>query len=212
MSTPQQSVPEMVPESAATPPQLAGLTLPQPPVGPTSAPAGKEPTVSTANAQSQQFLPFISLVHAYLWSAITLADQKAGFVFAVDSAFVGYLLSAGAARQLRTPGTWHLLQWSALVSLVFLGVSIGGVVNVVMPRLGGKSSGLIYFKAVSARKNSERYVVDVLSSTDSGLNAALAEHSYEVARISTQKYQHLRFAMWVGVVGFLAGLVFIGLT
>jgi len=212
MSTPQQSLPAMVPESPVTPSQLTGLTLPQPLVDSAAIPTGKEPTSPATHVQNQQFLPFMSLVHSYLWSAVTLADQKAAFVFAVDSAFLGYLLSAGALRQLRTPGIWHLPQLLALVSLVFLGVSIGGVVSVVMPRLGGKSSGLIYFKAVAARKNSERYVLDVLSSTDSSLNAALAEHSYEVARISTQKYRHLRFAMWVGVVGFLAGLVFIGLT
>ena len=160
-----------------------------------------------------ELFPFMSLVHSYLLSGITLADQKAAFLFAADSAFLGYLLSRGLLRQL-TPGnaSWLLPEWLAFGCLVALGISIGTAIYVVMPRLGGNSKGLIYFGAIAARKDSEQYVADVLSSTEASLDVALAEHSYEVARISNRKYRHLRFGMWVGALGFLAGLAYIGLT
>jgi hypothetical protein len=144
---------------------------------------------------------------------VTLADQKAGFLFAADSAFLGYLISDGLIHQLRLPiSDWHMPQWGALASLLFLLVSIGFAIQVVMPRLGGKSDGLIYFRAIAARKEGRSYVAEVLSSTDLSLSIALAEHTYEVARISTSKYMRLRIGMWVGALGFLAGLAYIGLT
>ena len=212
MSAPQQTLPP-APESSAPPPQLAGLTLPRPPLGPTGNPGTKEPTSSPEKVGSQQLLSFISLVHSYLLSTVTLADQKAAFLFAADSAFLGYLMSDGLIRQLRPPPSgWQMTQWSALASLLILGVSIAMAIYVVMPRLGGRSSGLIYFRAIATRKNMELYVAEVVSSADSSLSAALAEHSYELAKISTRKYQHLRIGMWTGALGFLAGLAYIELT
>lgn len=153
------------------------------------------------------------MVHSYLWSSVTFADQKAAFLFASNSAFLGYLLSNGALRQLKPPVTaWQVPQWLSLASLLFLGASIAMAIYVVMPRLGGKQSGLIYFKAIANRKNKEQYVAEVLSSSDSALGIALAEHSYEVATIATRKYKHLQIGIWVGVVGFLSGLAYIGLA
>ncbi len=182
-------------------------------VEPLGAPATKEPLSGALQAANQQLFPFVSLVHSYLLSGITLADQKAGFLFASDSAFLGYLLSAGLLRELK-PGTspWLLPQWMAFGSLVSLGLSIAIAIFVVMPRLGGSKDGLIYFRAIAARRKREHYVTDLFSSTDMSLNLALAEHSYEVAQISTRKYKYLRVGMWIGTLGFLAGLSYVGLT
>jgi hypothetical protein len=85
-------------------------------------------------------------------------------------------------------------------------------IYVVMPRLGGNSSGLIYFRAIATRKNSEQYVAEVVSASDASLNVALAEHLYELSRIAARKYEHLRIGMWLGGLGFLIGLAYIGLT
>ncbi len=212
MSSPQQpSSDTSVP--SAPPSALAGMTLSRPTSDAANDPNAKEPLSSARLAASPQLFPFMSLVHSYLWSAITLADQKAAFLFAADSAFLGYLLSHGLLRQLTRGNAFRLLpEWLALGCLVSLGISVGEAIYVVMPRLGGNSRGMIYFREIAARKNSEQYVKDVLSSTDSSLNVALAEHSYEVALISNRKYQHLRFGMWIGVLGFLAGLTYMGLT
>ncbi|MBZ5573793.1 MAG: DUF5706 domain-containing protein [Acidobacteriia bacterium] len=96
--------------------------------------------------------------------------------------------------------------------MLCLSISLALVLNVVMPRLGGRGDGLIYFAAIANRRNSAEYVTDVLSSAHSSLETALAQHSYEVARIATRKYRNLRMAMWVGVAAFVAGFVFIGLN
>jgi hypothetical protein len=155
----------------------------------------------------------MSLVHSYLGSVIAFADQKAGFLFAADSAFLGYLLSRGLLRQLAPEnGRWLLHEWLAFGCLISLGISIGAAIYVVTPRLGGNNRGIIYFRAIATRKNSEQYVTEVLSPTDASLNVALAEHSYEMARISDRKYRYLRFGVWIGALGFLDGLAYIGLT
>lgn len=211
MSTPQQPV-APTPQPAEAPAQLAGLTIPSSP-GVTSTTAdAKESVLATPKVGSEQFSSFISLVHSYLWSSVTFADQKAAFLFAIDSAFLGYLLSNGLLRKMTHVQTWQFLQWLSLVSLVSLGLSIGMAVYVVMPRLGGNRGGLIYFMAIASRRNREAYVAELLSSSDSSLSSALAEHSYEVARIATRKYRNLRLGVWVGIIGFASGLVYIGIS
>jgi hypothetical protein len=148
-----------------------------------------------------------------LWSSVAFADQKAAFLFAADSAFLGYLLANGLLRQLRRSiSAWQLSHWLSLASLLFLGLSIGLAIYVVMPRLGGSRSGLIYFRAIASRKDKETYVADVLSSSDSSLSSALAEHSYEVACIASLKYRYLQVGIWIGALGFLSGLGYIGLA
>lgn len=212
MSTPQQPIPTGA-ELSVPPSQLAELTLPQPSPEPAGTSSVKESVSPTSRVEGQQFSSFISVVHSYLWSAITFADQKAALLFATDSAFLGYLLSNGLLHQLKPPiAGWHAAQWAALISLLFLGLSIALAIHVVMPRLAGKHDGLIYFMAIANRKKREQYVAEVLSCTDSSFSVALAEHSYEVARIATRKYTHLRTGMWVGILGFVAGLAYIGLT
>jgi hypothetical protein len=211
MSTSQRPIAE--PQTEGTPLQLANSSIHQPPADTAGALAAKEPSPAAGKEQAEQFPPFMSLVHSYLMSAITFADQKAGFLFATDSAFLGYLLSNGLLLKLKSPVPgWSVVQWSSLASLLLLGASNVMAVLVVMPRLGGKHAGLIYFKAIASRKNREQYVAEVLSSTDSSLNVALSEHCYEIAGIATRKYTHLRVGMWLGVLGFLCGLAYVGLT
>jgi Pycsar effector protein len=210
MSTSQQPT---AADSVATPVQLANSTIHQPPADTTGATATKEPSSAAGKEQCEQFQSFMSLVHSYLMSAITFADQKAGFLFATDSAFLGYLLSNGLLLRIKAPvSAWHLVQWASIASLLLLGASNVMAVLVVMPRLGGRHTGLIYFKAISRRKRRSEYVNEVLSSTGASLNVALSEHCYEIAGIATRKYTHLRTGMWLGALGFLAGLAYIGLS
>ena len=212
MSTPQQPLSE-ISKTASTPPELTGQTLPAISPEPTAVTTLKEPLQPPPKEQAQAYLPFISLVHSYLWSAITLADQKAGFLFAATSAFLGYLLSKGLLIQLKPPWVgWGLPHWLALASLLLLLAAMGVAIHIVMPRLGGNSAGLVYFKAIASRKDRQLYVSDVTSCTNTALDSALAEHSYEIAKISTRKYSWLRFGMWIGLSGFIAGLGYIGVT
>jgi hypothetical protein len=212
MPSPQQSLTPGAAESMAPPRELADLALAQPPAGGATVASAKEPASPALSSTAPQLPQFMSLVHSYLLSMITLADQKSAFVFTADSAFLGYLLAAGLLHQLQAPpSSWAVRQWCGAMALAFLVCSIAAIINVVMPRLGGKARGLIYFKAIAARKGSQQYAMEVLSSADPSLSVALAEHSYEVARISTRKYRSLQFGIWVGILGFLAGFIFVGL-
>lgn len=209
---PTSQRPTTAADTGAMPPQLANSTIHQPPADTTGAAATKEPSSAVGKEQCEQFQSFMSLVHSYVMSAITFADQKAGFLFATDSAFLGYLLSNGLLLRLKAPvSAWHLVQWASIASLLLLGASNVMAVLVVMPRLGGRHTGLIYFKAIASRKRRSEYVSEVLSSTDASLNVALSEHCYEIAGIATRKYTHLRAGMWLGALGFLVGLAYIGL-
>ena len=213
MSSPQQPAPSGAESSSAPPSQLAESTLPQPSPEPVGESSTKESVSPTPGAEGQQLPSFISIVHSYLWSAVTFADQKAALLFASDSAFLGYLLANGLLHQLKPAMQgWHASQWLALISLLFLGLSIALAINVVMPRFAGKRDGLIYFMAIANRKKKDQYVSEVLSCNDSSLNVALAEHCYEIATIATRKYTRLRNGMWAGILGFVAGLTYIGLS
>src|SRR5579863_1797470 len=148
VSVPQQPI-QQAQLPTDPPPELEGLSLPHPTPSP-GTPAGTKDSASAPPPPQPSYFSFSSLAHSYLWSAITLADQKAGFLFASSSAFLGYLMSDGILRQLRAnnPG-WPRL--TAACALVLLLMSIGLSINVVMPRLGGNSGGLIYFKAIAGR-------------------------------------------------------------
>ena len=121
---PTSQRPTTAADTGAMPPQLANSTIHQPPADTTGAAATKEPSSAVGKEQCEQFQSFMSLVHSYVMSAITFADQKAGFLFATDSAFLGYLLSNGLLLRLKAPvSAWHLVQWASIASLLLLGAS-----------------------------------------------------------------------------------------
>ena len=154
---------------------------------------------------------FLTLTHGYLWSAITFAEQKAAFVFAADSAFLGYLTSSGLLKTILThaPSSWRFAEYFGIVATASFLASIILVLSVVVPRLGGAARGVIYFNAIADRPSADSYAADVIRLDDFGRTREILHHCYEVAVICRRKYAGVRLAMLFGAIGLICGLGYV---
>jgi hypothetical protein len=138
---------DRVDEPRTVAPELAGVSLNNPTVASTAT-SQKESLPASALTIKEDKFPFTSFVHGYVWASILLAEQKAGFVFAANTAFTGYLATTIPVNFLKMHFGEEFLLFSALASLT---LSIASVIAVVIPRLGGDLRGLIYFRAIASR-------------------------------------------------------------
>lgn len=193
-------------EKMPNPPELKGASLSKSSLLPTVIKDEKESVTTDIEAFSENRFPFGSFVHNYVWASIQFAEQKAAFVFAVDSAFLGYLVTTIPSNLLQIAPLQQVLIASALM---LLGSSIAAVLTVIMPRLGGDFKGIVYFGAISKRATAAEYSTEVLRANRSELDSATAQHIYEIAVICTRKYKRIRWAIWLGLFGSLAGLLWL---
>lgn len=193
-------------EALPAPTELSGASLNSslPAAQPTTSEKESPRTTSLPSIRDQGHrFEFLSFVHDYVWANLQFAEQKAGLVFAADTAFLGYVVST-------IPSNFAKLilaeQCLFLATIVVLITSIGLIVSVVIPRLGGDRKGLIYFGAISHRVEGADYTEEVLRATQPEVDSAVATHIYEIARITTRKQILVRWAVLTGLVGFLLGL------
>ncbi len=163
---------------------------------------------TTKNSESDKQQAFSVFVHSYVWSSILLAEQKAGFLFASNTAFLGYLVSTLPKYFADFPLAQQVLAGAAILSLV---LSNAAVLAAVFPRMGGNSTGLIYFKAISERPSSLTYADEVSQSSNADLEKATATHVYEISRICREKYRCVRIALILAFAGFAIGLVWLSI-
>ena len=106
----------------------------------------------------------------------------------------------------------RLQQILILGALIFLIMSIATVVATIAPRLAGHVKGLVYFGAIAARTNATEYISDVLRANQPELDSAIAHHIFEMAGICDRKQKFIRWAMWLGLIGFVAGMVWLAVV
>jgi len=158
---------------------------------------------------SDKVLPFATFEHGYLWSNVLFAEQKAAFIFAADSAFIGYLTAKGVLTRIASnPYSWDLKSYLAALAVAALGFSVASIIGVVMPRVTGDPSGLVFWGAVAKQADRKGYVDSVTNLRDSELGVEALEHCHELARIVRAKYRGIRFAMIFGLLGFVVGLAY----
>ena len=150
---------------------------------------------------------FSSHTHEYLAKSVEFGEQKAAFVFAVDTAFLGYLFSLGVVEPLFTAHRWSAQTCLGVSSIALLLVSVAIAVAAVLPRLAGNPAGLIYFGNIASRSR-DAYVNDVIRCSPNELVKATLEHCYELATIARSKHHKVRLSAWFGILGFVSGLAY----
>ncbi len=156
-------------------------------------------------------MEFASSQASYITTYIALADTKAAWVFAIPAAAVTYL--AGQ------PDLWTVLAspghgWTkALIALtaILLLISAGFAFGVIVPRLSGAATGIVYFGAVAQRKSATAYLDDISPLSDADLADARISHNFELSRICARKYRILRKAMWSGLAALAVFLLLIAM-
>lgn len=156
---------------------------------------------------------FAVFVHEYLQEFIKFADQKAGFIFAIASAILTFLVKQQVQRNvLASISNRGLSEWAGFLALLLMATADVLSLLVVLPRLRGKGTGLVYWKGILDAKGPSDYVLRIRRLGDDGLNTAVLEHCYELAGIADRKYELLKWAMWSGAFGAIAaGCVLLGL-
>jgi len=150
---------------------------------------------------------FSSDTHDYLSGQIEFGEQKAAFVFAADTAFLGYLFSLGVVEPLFTVHRWSAQTYFGVSSILLLLISVAIAVAAVLPRLAANPSGLIYFGNIASRTR-ETYIREVIGSSPEDLVKAVLEHCHELATIARSKHVKVRFSALFAIPGFLAGMIY----
>ena len=196
-------------EKLPTPPELTGISLDTSPQSSKSPVLGEKestrPNISLSSPENDKS-HFLSFVHDHVWANIQFAEQKAAFVFAANTAFLGYIVSTIPAHFGDLNLTKQIL---LIVTIVFLLISIGTVISIITPRLAGHTKGLVYFGAICNRAKAADYVEEVFRASQLELDSAVALHTYEIAVICHRKQRLIRLSLAVGTLGFLAGLLWI---
>lgn len=149
-------------------------------------------------------------VHNYIREYIRNADQKAAFFFAATTALLAFLHSQNATgRWFKDVRSWSFVDALAFFAMVGLGSSACVLLAVVFPRLKGSRRGILFFNAIAEHDSSMEYADEVLHRSPQEIIRVKLQHSYDLAKVCTNKYRHLRVGFWIGSIGAGAALLFL---
>lgn len=146
---------------------------------------------------------FTEQTNSYIRQYIQAADQKATFYFAFFAAIIAYSDSSGILKLwISDFFTWQLKEVVSFLSSVLLVLAAFGCLWVVKPRLTGSKRGLIFFKAISEFDSLNDFLSEMASSSASKIYEEKVKHTYDIAKVCSNKYQVLGISLWVGGIGF----------
>jgi len=156
---------------------------------------------------SDHHASFAESHNSYVREMIVLADTKGAWAFALTSGVLAYVLGDDVVRSVLAAPTWSTNFAMIAACVLFLTLSAGSAFLTIAPRLSSSTAeGLVFFGAVASRTTGNEYVGDVARATASDLVEAKLKHSYDISRICTRKYDFLRRAIWLGMVGLVDAL------
>jgi hypothetical protein len=167
--------------------------------------AGISRSLGTGTCEALNSLP--EFVHQYLRDFIVLADQKAGVIFTVASALVGYLFSQKVTGPLHNPSTLTVAGVLGLGGALCLVASAVCALLVVIPRLRtGVESGVVFWEEIGQFPTAAAYAGKVAGLTAGDAGDALSRHCYALAGICQKKYRMLTRSLWAGGLGFVMAI------
>lgn len=156
-------------------------------------------------------LEYTKVVHEYVNEYIRFADTKAGFIFGLISASVGFLYSKAVMD------TWTkscIFNWTFSDYIAFVGsmtLFVAGFASfwVVKPRLRPrKNGGLIFWETVASRVDANGYVGEVTSLTGGNMISEIVDHTYQLSKVAQFKYRWLNISILFTGISALVWVVF----
>jgi hypothetical protein len=193
---------------AAAPVSLATETLPR--ATETLATKGETEKVPSNPEASRELWSdahgqFAYFLHLYIRDFIKFADQKAAFILALASAILAFLVRQGAHKSLLAPiGNRNFSDWSAFFACFLISSTSLLALLVVLPRLSGKRTGVVYWGAFLQSGGASAYKATLQPLDGNRLVSEILEHCYELAEIADRKYELLKWATWLGALGAIA--------
>jgi pycsar effector protein len=146
---------------------------------------------------------FADQTHTYIRGYIQAADQKATFYFAFFAAIIAYSDTTGFLQKwIVDISNWKILEAVSFLSALLLVLSAFGFLWVVKPRLSGSKRGLVFFKAISEFDSQGEYFAEIASKPVMKLYEEKVKHTFELAKVCSNKYRILGISLWLGGSGF----------
>lgn len=182
----------------------------------TLAPAATDqldsPEARTASRESEPggegAASFAQHVHTYITQYITLADQKAAFVFALCAAILGYFFKSGFhSMWLKPVATWTIAD--PICCIAMLGLAAGALFAcaVILPKLRKSHRGIVFFCSIAEHESSTEYASEVLATAPVHLARAILRHNYDLAHVCRAKYWKLTVSLWCTAFGVMLGMI-----
>jgi hypothetical protein len=190
----------------STPPKLSPALEAAPRLEP---PVVTEPEVAPSKTDKlgKEHSDFATFHEGYIRHYITLADTKAGVIFALAAGIIGYLLNDDEIQATILAPSCSSEFVVPVLALASLGIVAALTFFVVAPRLSAPSDeGLVFFGAVAKKTSSDDFLSEIGASSDEQLIEARLKHCYDTATVCSQKYELLKAAIWLTPISLLFAL------
>lgn len=156
---------------------------------------------------------FADFHEGYVRHYIALADQKAGWSFAITSAVAAFVLTNESSREVLFGASWSAEFVLTFTSLLFLMSSSACSFLAIAPRLRIRSGeGIVFFMDVAARRDSRSYALDLARLSEDDLTEARLKHCYDTSKVCFEKYTFLAKSLFLGAVGLVNSLFALSLV
>lgn len=150
---------------------------------------------------------FATFHEEYIRHYIALADTKAGVIFALATAIIGYLLNEDEIQAIILMPSYSLEFFGPILALFSLSIVAALAFLVLAPRLSAPSNeGLVFFNTVAKKASSDYFLSKIEKSSDDQLIEARLKHCYDTAKVCSQKYGALKSAIWLMPISLLLTL------
>jgi len=136
---------------------------------------------------------------------ITHANSTANILFAFNGVFI-FLVAKEIVDKICRPTYFQMFLIAAFFIAAVL--SIFALILVIFPRLGEKTSSLLYFGGICNQKENE-FKDRIKNINDNQILEMLSNQIYQNAKIANQKFIHVREAVILTSLNFLVAIVLI---
>ena len=163
--------------------------------------------------QGTSHATFSTHTHSYLCQHIQLADQKAAFVLAFNSALIASIYaSCLKSDHLEKVDDWA--RFVALAAFIVAGLSICLCFWIVRPRtntteLPLEDKGPIFWEGIlQGSRPQQDYTNYVSKLSESELSQALHDHNHDLAKVCAKKYGWLQWSVTAAGFGVVLGICY----
>lgn len=169
----------------------------------------KAPATSSPKGAEDSQMQLALRAHTYVTEFIKLADQKAGFLFALSTGLLAIMYkNAAQIHFLKAVNTWSFPDFLYFVALLALISSAALSFLVVKPRTKiEKPSGLIFWQTVASFDSTQDYLNKALSLSKKEVLQELFYYHYRLSKTCDSKYDNLNAAIIVGIIGITLSII-----
>lgn len=161
-----------------------------------------QPTSQSASTELTRFADF---EEQYITKYIRMADAKAGATLILSGGSLAYFVNDRVFRD-DLKYNFLSLEWvAAAATTVLLALSTYFAFRVIAPRTPTSGQSVVFWRDIAGHLDAAVYSQMVRSLTADQMAIARLRHVFDLSKACNAKYEVLQRAMFLGIVGILAG-------